>query len=84
MAETKEVTVTSRECSSCCHPERSDCLRPLAGRICLSKIRFFAKEAQNDLSRFVGWVISRDMLPRDALSASGVNWISQRWPLSSA
>jgi len=42
MAETKEVTVTAREWSSCCHPERSDCLRPLAGRICLSKIRFFA------------------------------------------
>ena len=31
-----------------CHPEQRDCLRPLAGRICLLNIRFFAKEAQND------------------------------------
>ena len=48
--------MSCEELCSCCHPERRDCLRPLAGRICLLKIRFFAKEAQNDLSRQVGWL----------------------------
>ena len=31
-----------------CHLEQRDCLHPLVGRIFLSKIRFFVKEAQND------------------------------------
>ncbi len=38
-----------------CHPEQRDCLRPLAGRIWLLKIRFFAKNAQNDWADRVGW-----------------------------
>ena len=45
----------------CCYPEQRDCLVPLAGRLYLLRIRFFAKEAQND--RNVG-LNPRDECPR--------------------